>query len=104
MGASAPLLGGRAADLLGRRRMFVLAVGLYGVGSLVGGFATDPETLIAARAVQGLRGAFTSLQPGAPVRGRRFDVPGAVVATAGVTALVALAIPVTSAEPSREKS
>src|SRR3954470_13106329 len=50
------LLGGRAADLLGRRRMFVLAVGLYGIGSLVGGFATSPGVLIGSRAVQGLGG------------------------------------------------
>lgn len=51
------LLGGRASDLIGRRRMFVLGLGLYAVSSLVGGLATGPEVLIAARAVQGLGGA-----------------------------------------------
>jgi EmrB/QacA subfamily drug resistance transporter len=51
------LFGGRAADLLGRRRMFVVALGLYGIGSLIGGFAADPMLLVAMRAVQGLGGA-----------------------------------------------
>jgi EmrB/QacA subfamily drug resistance transporter len=52
------LLGGRACDLFGPRRMFVLGLSLYGVSSLVGGFATSPGLLIAARAVQGIGGAF----------------------------------------------
>jgi EmrB/QacA subfamily drug resistance transporter len=51
------LLGGRAADLLGRRRMFVLALTVYAVSSLAGGLAGSPEILIAARAVQGVGGA-----------------------------------------------
>ncbi len=51
------LLGGRAADVLGRRRVFVTALGLYGVSSLVGGLATSTELLIGARAVQGVGGA-----------------------------------------------
>ncbi|MGI5170656.1 MFS transporter [Spirillospora sp. CA-253888] len=51
------LLGGRAADLLGRRRMFATALALYGVSSLAGGLAADPGLLVAARAVQGLGGA-----------------------------------------------
>ncbi|MFC4907042.1 MFS transporter [Actinomadura gamaensis] len=51
------LLGGRASDLLGRRRMFVLGLVLYAVSSLVGGLATAPGPLVAARAVQGLGGA-----------------------------------------------
>lgn len=51
------LLGGRAADLLGQRRMFATALALYGVSSLVGGLANDPGLLVAARAVQGLGGA-----------------------------------------------
>jgi EmrB/QacA subfamily drug resistance transporter len=52
------LLGGRAADLAGRRRMFVFALVLYGLSSLVGGLAPDQGLLVAARAVQGLGGAF----------------------------------------------
>ncbi|MGP3931195.1 MFS transporter [Nonomuraea sp. KM88] len=51
------LLGGRMSDLLGRRRMFLLGLGLFAVASLVGGLANAPELLIAARAVQGLGGA-----------------------------------------------
>jgi EmrB/QacA subfamily drug resistance transporter len=52
------LLGGRACDLWGPRRIFVLGLSLYGVSSLLGGLATDPGVLIAARAVQGIGGAF----------------------------------------------
>ncbi|MGP3916820.1 MFS transporter [Nonomuraea sp. 10N515B] len=51
------LLGGRLCDLVGRRRMFVLGMLLYGVGSLLGGLAASPGLLICARAVQGLGGA-----------------------------------------------
>ncbi|KAB2346621.1 MFS transporter [Actinomadura rudentiformis] len=51
------LLGGRAADLLGRRRMFVLALAVYAVSSLAGGLAGDPVVIVAARAVQGIGGA-----------------------------------------------
>ncbi|RKT82931.1 drug resistance transporter, EmrB/QacA subfamily [Saccharopolyspora antimicrobica] len=51
------LFGGRAADLFGRRRMFVLALALYAVSSLAGGLAANPETIIIARAVQGIGGA-----------------------------------------------
>ncbi|MGC9542846.1 MFS transporter [Streptomyces sp. UG1] len=52
------LLGGRACDLWGPRRIFVLGLSLYGVSSLLGGLATDPGVLVAARAVQGIGGAF----------------------------------------------
>jgi EmrB/QacA subfamily drug resistance transporter len=51
------LLGGRAADLLGRRRVFVTGLSLYAGASLVGGLATTPEVQLAARALQGLGGA-----------------------------------------------
>ncbi|GGQ24094.1 EmrB/QacA subfamily drug resistance transporter [Actinomadura coerulea] len=51
------LLGGRAADLLGRRRVFVLALAVYAVSSLAGGLAASPEVIIVARAVQGVGGA-----------------------------------------------
>ncbi|PWW62819.1 EmrB/QacA subfamily drug resistance transporter [Actinokineospora spheciospongiae] len=52
------LLGGRAADLFGRRRMFAFGLFLYAVSSLAGALATEPVTLIVARAVQGIGGAF----------------------------------------------
>jgi EmrB/QacA subfamily drug resistance transporter len=51
------LFGGRAADLLGRRRMLVTGLSLYAVASLAGGLATRLEVQLAARAVQGLGGA-----------------------------------------------
>src|SRR5690242_13768815 len=51
------LLGGRAADLLGRRRVFVAGLTLFALASLAGGFANSQAELIAARAVQGLGGA-----------------------------------------------
>ncbi|MGW3454305.1 MFS transporter [Streptomyces albidoflavus] len=51
------LLGGRAADLLGRRRMFVVATSVYGLASLVGGLAQSPGVLLCVRAAQGLGGA-----------------------------------------------
>ncbi|MFG1710388.1 MFS transporter [Nonomuraea sp. M3C6] len=51
------LFGGRAVDRLGARRMFMTGLALYGVASLAGGLASDPELLIAARAVQGVGGA-----------------------------------------------
>ena len=57
--ASAGLLlfGGRAADLLGRRRIFLLGLSVYGGASLAGGMATAPEVLLVTRALQGLGGA-----------------------------------------------
>jgi EmrB/QacA subfamily drug resistance transporter len=54
------LLGGRMADLLGRRRVFMGGLVLFALASLAGGFATNPGQLIAARAVQGLGAAILS--------------------------------------------
>lgn len=51
------LLGGRATDLLGRRRIFVLAALLYAVSSLVGGLSGSAGVLVAVRAIQGIGGA-----------------------------------------------
>ncbi|NDU73875.1 MFS transporter [Actinomadura sp. DSM 109109] len=47
------LLGGRAGDLLGHRRMFALGAGVFTVASLAGGLAVTPGWLLAARALQG---------------------------------------------------
>ena len=52
------LFGGRAADLIGQRRIFIFALWLYALSSVVGGLAWSPEVIIAARAVQGIGGAF----------------------------------------------
>ena len=54
------LLGGRAADLFGRRRVYLFGLGLFTVASLVGGLAQNSAWLTAARAVQGIGGAFLS--------------------------------------------
>src|SRR3954452_13272101 len=51
------LLGGRAADLLGRRRMFILGTGLFAVASLAAGLAGTVAALLAARAMQGVAAA-----------------------------------------------
>jgi EmrB/QacA subfamily drug resistance transporter len=54
------LLGGRMADLIGRRRMFMAGLVLFALASLAGGLAPSPGALIAARAVQGLGAALLS--------------------------------------------
>jgi EmrB/QacA subfamily drug resistance transporter len=54
------LLGGRLADLLGRRRMFVYGMWLFALASLLGGLAQSEVWLIAARALQGLGAALIS--------------------------------------------
>ena len=54
------LLGGRMADLLGRRRVFMIGLVIFALASLAGGLAQTEGQLIAARAVQGLGGALLS--------------------------------------------
>ncbi|MBN8868157.1 MAG: DHA2 family efflux MFS transporter permease subunit, partial [Solirubrobacterales bacterium] len=54
------LLGGRLADFLGRRRMFMIGMSLFGIASLAGGLAQSEAWLITARAVQGLGAAIAS--------------------------------------------
>src|SRR5436305_12846866 len=54
------LLGGRMGDILGRRRMFVVGLGLFTLGSFLAGVAASFPLLLAGRAVQGLGGAIAS--------------------------------------------
>ncbi len=54
------MLGGRAADLFGRRRVFIGGMALFTSASLLGGFADRAWVLIAARALQGVGGAIVS--------------------------------------------
>jgi EmrB/QacA subfamily drug resistance transporter len=54
------LLGGRAADLFGRRRVYLFGLVLFTAASLVGGVAPNSAWLTAARALQGIGGAFLS--------------------------------------------
>jgi EmrB/QacA subfamily drug resistance transporter len=54
------LLGGRAGDILGRRRVFLTGLALFTAASLAGGLATSPGLLLAARAIQGVGGAIAT--------------------------------------------
>lgn len=54
------LLGGRAGDILGRRRVFIAGILLFALASFLGGLATSSAWLLAARAVQGVGGAIAS--------------------------------------------
>src|SRR4051794_6952567 len=54
------LISGRAADIFGRRRMFLLGAGVLVAGSLLGGFATTETLLVVARLVQGAGAAMLS--------------------------------------------
>jgi EmrB/QacA subfamily drug resistance transporter len=54
------LLGGRAGDILGRRRMFIVGLGLFTIGSFSGGIATSFGLLLFGRVIQGVGGAIAS--------------------------------------------
>ncbi|QTD96797.1 MFS transporter [Streptomyces cyanogenus] len=54
------LLGGRTADLLGRRQVFLVALGVFALASLLGGLVDSGPLLIASRFVKGLSAAFTA--------------------------------------------
>jgi MFS family permease len=77
------LLGGRAADLLGRRRVFLTALAVFAVVSLFGGLVSSPGLLIVARFVKGTAAAFTAPAgmslltttfPEGPMRNRAFSI------------------------------
>jgi EmrB/QacA subfamily drug resistance transporter len=91
------LLGGRAGDLFGRRRVFIIGVLLFTAGSLAGGFATTSSWLIAARVAQGIGGAIvapTALSlvavtfPEGPARNRALGVYAAVSGAGGALGLL----------------
>jgi MFS family permease len=54
------LLGGRAADLLGRRRVLIAGMSVFTVASLLGGLVSDPNLLVATRFLKGASAAFTA--------------------------------------------
>lgn len=92
------LLGGRAGDILGRRRVFMTGILLFTLASLLGGFAQEPWQLLAARALQGVGGAIasptslaliTTTFPEGPERNRAFGVFAAVSAGGGALGLLA---------------
>jgi EmrB/QacA subfamily drug resistance transporter len=91
------LLGGRMADLLGRRRVFMGGLVLFALASLAGGLATNSGQLIAARAVQGLGAAIlspaalsivtTTFQDGAE-RNKALGIWGAVAGSGGAAGVL----------------
>ncbi|GAA1894382.1 MFS transporter [Streptantibioticus ferralitis] len=92
------LLGGRACDLYGHRRLFVLGLAVFGLCSLAGGLAQAPWQLIAARAGQGLGaaaaapaalGMLTTTFPEGPRRVRALGVWSAVNAAGGALGVLA---------------
>jgi EmrB/QacA subfamily drug resistance transporter len=99
------LLGGRGADLLGRRRVFMVGVGLFVCSSLLCGLAWSPAALIGARIVQGVSAAImapTALSilmtvfPDGPERNRALGIWGGIGGV-GATAGLLLGGPVTAA-------
>ena len=91
------LLGGRAADLLGRRRVFMVGLMVVAVASLAAGFASTQGQLIAARAAQGLGAAIispsalsivTTLFQGGAERNKALGAWGAVAGSAGAAGVL----------------
>ncbi|HSD24181.1 MAG TPA: MFS transporter [Solirubrobacterales bacterium] len=91
------LLGGRAADLLGRRRVFMAGLAVVGIASLAAGFAATQGQLIAARAAQGLGAAIvspaalsivTSLFKDGAERNKALGAWGAVAGSAGAAGVL----------------
>jgi EmrB/QacA subfamily drug resistance transporter len=92
------LLGGRAGDILGRRRVFIAGILLFTLASFLGGLATSSGWLLAARALQGVGAAIaaptalalitTNFAEG-PERNRAFGVFGAVAGAGGALGLLA---------------
>ncbi len=91
------ILGGRAADLLGRRRMFIAGLIAFSLASLAGGLAQDPALLIAARVIQGAGAAavapaalslITTGFPEGPERTRAIGLYGAIASVGFVAGQV----------------
>ena len=85
---------GRVADLFGRKRLFIAGMALLGIGSLLGGLATDPGLLLSARVAQGLAtdavtpaalSLLTTSFPEGPLRDKALGLNGSLMA-AGFTA------------------
>ncbi|MFD6109712.1 MFS transporter [Streptomyces yangpuensis] len=91
------LAGGRAADLLGRRRVLIAGLALFAGASLAAGLAATPTLMITARAVQGLGAAVIApaalalamdLFPPGPARGKALGVWGAVSGAGGAVGVL----------------
>ncbi|CAA9383269.1 MAG: Uncharacterized MFS-type transporter [uncultured Nocardioides sp.] len=91
------LLGGRLADLYGRRRIFIVGLIVFAVASLLGGLATNEPLLLAARGLQGLGAALaspaalaliTTTFPAGPARNRAFAVYAAMSGAGAAVGLI----------------
>jgi EmrB/QacA subfamily drug resistance transporter len=91
------LLGGRAGDLLGRRKMFIAGLLVFSAASLAGGFAASPAWLLAARVIQGAGAAvvapaalslITTTFPEGPRRNRAMGVYAAMSVAGGAIGLI----------------
>src|SRR6201981_3673897 len=100
------LLGGRAGDILGRRRVFIAGLLLFSAASLFGGFATSQAWLLTARAVQGAGGAviaptalalITTNFPEGGERNRAFGVYSAMAGAGGPPGMLVGGAPTTYA-------
>jgi EmrB/QacA subfamily drug resistance transporter len=91
------LVGGRAGDLFGRRRVFRIGLAVFAIASLLGGLATSGAVLIAARALQGIGAAIiapaalsllATTFPAGPARNKALGVYGAMGALGSVLGLL----------------
>ena len=91
------LLGGRVGDIFGRRRMFLLGIGVFALASLLGGVATTQGLLVGARALQGVGAAIASPTalaliavtfPEGSARNRAMTVYAAMTAAGGALGLI----------------
>ena len=91
------LLGGRAGDLLGRRKVFMVGVGLFALASLFGGLAQSEGQMLLARVVQGVGAAIasptalsliTTTFPAGPARNRAFAVYAAMSGAGAAIGLI----------------
>ena len=91
------LLGGRLGDLLGRRRMFMIGVGVFALASLLGGIANGEATLITARVLQGVGAAIasptalaliTTTFPAGAARNRAFGIYAAMSGAGAAIGLI----------------
>lgn len=91
------LLGGRLADLYGRRRVFMIGLVIFAIASLIGGFATSEPMLLGSRGLQGFGAALsspaalaliTTTFPAGPARNRAFAVYAAMSGAGAAVGLI----------------
>jgi EmrB/QacA subfamily drug resistance transporter len=91
------LLGGRVADVFGRKKIFLVGLSGFTVASVLGGMAADQSMLLAARAAQGIAAAFlapaglailTTIFPQGRARAKAFAIFGAATGSGGVVGMI----------------